>query len=164
MLIERFGRGLSPAYNKPLISLLLGRDVGPGYSPVTMLRWCRQPSPSKATLALFLFATRRGILPTRARSPRPLKLFNRQRERGRRVRHAAELDHEVGGGSSIDGFEDHDGVGLAEQSEELVDHDVVRDLRVLEQAGRLLPFPREDPEVPHEEHGVHGGASRADAI
>src|SRR2546422_10333303 len=56
MLIERFGRGLSPAYNKPLISPLLGRDVGPGYSPVTMLRWCRQPSPSKATLALFLFA------------------------------------------------------------------------------------------------------------
>src|SRR2546428_10599073 len=60
MLIERFGRGLSPAYNKPLVSLLLGRDVGPGYSPVTMLRWCRQPSPSKATLALFLFATGTG--------------------------------------------------------------------------------------------------------
>src|SRR5207249_6367878 len=44
---------LSPAYNNPLISPLLGRDVGSGKSPVTMLRWCRQPSPSKATLALF---------------------------------------------------------------------------------------------------------------
>src|SRR2546425_9934173 len=45
---------LSPAYNTPLICPPLGRDVGPGISPVTMLRWCRQPSPSKATLALFL--------------------------------------------------------------------------------------------------------------
>src|SRR5207245_8877863 len=45
---------LSPAYNNPLICPPLGSDVGPGISPVTMLRWCRQPSPSKATLALFL--------------------------------------------------------------------------------------------------------------
>src|SRR2546425_12000877 len=45
---------LSPAYNNPLISPPLERGVGPGDSPVTMLGWGRQPSPSKATLALFL--------------------------------------------------------------------------------------------------------------
>src|SRR2546428_344409 len=100
-----------------------------------------------------------GILPTRARSPRPLKLFNRQRERGRRVRHAAELDHEVGGGSGIDGFEDHDGVGLAEQSEELVDHDVVRDLRVLEQAGPNLPTAREERGPPRDKNRRNGGGT-----
>src|SRR2546425_6412994 len=69
------------------------------------------------------------------RSPRPLELFDRQRERGGRFRHAAELDHEVGRRRGVDGFENHERVGLAEQSEELVDHDAVRDLRVLEQAG-----------------------------
>src|SRR5438132_1596354 len=53
---------LSPAYNNPLISPLLGRDVGSGKSPVTMLRWCRQPSPSKATLALFPFCLRSRIV------------------------------------------------------------------------------------------------------
>src|SRR5439155_13939860 len=63
---------LSPAYNNPLICPPLGRDVGPGISPVTMLRWCRQPSPSKATLALFLFASAAGSSPRR--SPRPLEL------------------------------------------------------------------------------------------
>src|SRR2546426_5894798 len=52
--------GISPAYNNPLISPFLGRHVGSGTLPVTMLRWCRQPSPSKATLALFLFATGTG--------------------------------------------------------------------------------------------------------
>src|SRR3989449_8134035 len=52
--------GISPAYNNPLISPFVGRHVGSGTLPVTMLRWCRQPSPSKATLALFLFATGTG--------------------------------------------------------------------------------------------------------
>src|SRR3989449_10319114 len=98
------------------------------------------------------------------RSPRPLELFDRQRERGRRLRHAAELDHEVRGGRGVGRFEDHEGVGLAEQSEELVDHDVVRDLRVLEQAGGILPLPGEDLELRHEEHGVTEGASGADGI
>src|SRR3989441_9936254 len=51
--LEAAARSLSPAYNTRLISPPLERDVGPGIRPVTMLRWCRQPSPSKATLALF---------------------------------------------------------------------------------------------------------------
>src|SRR5438093_5739877 len=127
-----------------------------------MLRWCRQPSPSKATLALFLFASDR-IVPS-GRSPGPLELFNRQRERGRRVRHAAELDHEVRGRRGVDRFEDHNGVGLAEQSEELVHHDVIRDLRVLEQAGGILPLPGEDIEMRQVEHGVTYTDTGADGI
>src|SRR5438128_3742758 len=98
------------------------------------------------------------------RLPRPLELFDRQRERRGRVRHAAELDHEVGRRRGVDGFENHDRVGLAEQSEELVDHDVVRDLRVLEQAGRVLPLTGEDLELRHKEHRVTGGASGADDL
>src|SRR5438093_13586790 len=98
------------------------------------------------------------------RSPRPLEVFNRQRERGRRVRHAAELDHEVRGRRGVDRFEDDNGGGVAEQSEELVDHDVIRDLRVLEQAGGILPLPGEDLELRHEEHGVTEAASGANGI
>src|SRR3989449_2310240 len=98
------------------------------------------------------------------RLPGPLEFFDRQRERGGRFRHAAELDHEVGRRRGVDGFENHERVGLAEQSEELVDHDVVRDLRVLEQAGRVLPLSGEDLELRHKEHGVTEGASGADAI
>src|SRR2546428_3565366 len=73
------GPGLSPAYNNPLISPLLGRDVGPGALPVTMLRWCRQPSPSKATLALFLFVTG-AKSPGQGRSPGPLEFGNATHE------------------------------------------------------------------------------------
>src|SRR3989449_10108025 len=97
------------------------------------------------------------------RSPRPLELFDRQRERGGRFRHAAELDHEVGRRRGVDGFENHERVGLAEQSEELVDHDVVRDLRVLEQAGRGPPPSGEDLGLRHKKHGVPESASRGDA-
>src|SRR5213594_2737602 len=70
---------ISPAYNNPLISPPLGRDVGPGISPVTMLRWCRQPSPSKATLALFLFVTG-AKSPGQGRSPGPLEFGNATHE------------------------------------------------------------------------------------
>src|SRR2546422_9632838 len=98
------------------------------------------------------------------RSPRPLELFDRQRERGGRFRRAAELDHEVGRRRGVDGFENHERVGLAEQSEELVDHDVVRDLRVLEQAGRVPPLSGGGLEPGHKEPGGTESASRADAI
>src|SRR2546426_11469073 len=93
------------------------------------------------------------------RSPRPLELFDRQRERGGRFCHAAELDHEVGGRRGVDGFENHERVGLAEQSEELVDHDVVRDLRVLEQAGSVLSLFGGDPEFRSNKYRANGGLS-----
>src|SRR3989442_13240299 len=78
------------------------------------------------------------------RLPGPLEFFDRQRERGGRFGHAAELDHEVGRRRGVGGFENHERVGLARQSEELVDHDVVLDLRGLEQAGAVVRPPRED--------------------
>src|SRR3989442_5227682 len=98
------------------------------------------------------------------RSPRPLELFDRQRERGGRFRHAAELDHEVRRRRGVDGFENHERVGLAEQSAEPVDHYVVRDLRVLEQAGRVPPPSRGGPWVGHQKHGGPERASGAAAI
>src|SRR5207245_10518286 len=81
------------------------------------------------------------------RLPGPLELFDRQRERGGRFRDAAELDHEVCGRRGVDGFENHERVGLAEQAEALVDHGGVRDLRVREQAGPVLRVSGADGEL-----------------
>src|SRR2546422_7378475 len=97
-------------------------------------------------------------------SPGPLELFNRQGERRRGFRHAAELDHEVRGGRRVRCFKDHDRIRFAEEPEKLVNHHVIRELGVLEQASRLFPLTRNDLELHHEEHGVTGGASRADDI
>src|SRR5438445_12943436 len=58
------------------------------------------------------------------RSPGPLEFFDRQRQRGGRFCDAAELDHEVGGRRGVDGLENHERVGLAEQPCDLGDHDV----------------------------------------
>src|SRR2546427_12443098 len=97
-------------------------------------------------------------------SPRPLELLDRQGEGCRRVGHAAELDREVRGGGRVGRLENHEGIRFSEETEELVDHDVVRDLRVFEQTGRILPLSREDLQLRHKEHGVTGGASWADGI
>src|SRR3990170_5957794 len=86
--------------------------------------------------------------------PRPLELLDREREGGRRLRDPPELDHEVRGRGRVGGLEDHDRVGLPEEAQELVEHHVVRELRVLEEAGGLLELSGEDLELGHEEHGV----------
>src|SRR5439155_12372053 len=100
----------------------------------------------------------------KASSPSPLELFDREGQRRRGIRHAAELDHEVCRGRSIRGFEDHDRIRFAEEPEKLVDHHVVRKFGLFEQSGRLLPLAGEDPQLHQEEHGVTGGASRAHDI
>jgi len=103
-----------------------------------MLRWCRQPSPSKATLGFFLFVTwaepgpGRGYqvhLNSSIGSAARWSLLSR-----------AELDHEVGGRRGVGRLRKSRARRACREVEELVDHDVVRDLRVLEQAGRVLPL------------------------
>src|SRR5207253_4639968 len=122
-----------------------------------------------AAILLIVAVLSQRLAPSRSRarprtSPRPLEFFNRERQGGRRLRHAAELDHEVRGGRGVGGLENHDRVRLPEEAEELVHHDVVRKLRVLEQAGGFLKLAGEDPELRHEEHGRTGIASRVGDI
>src|SRR5437016_14510133 len=90
-----------------------------------------------------------GMEKTRS-SPSPLELFNREGQRRRGIRHAAELNHEVCRGRSVRGLEDHDRIRFAEEAEKLVDHHVVRELGGVEQSGCLLPQAGEV-------HKVHQG-------
>src|SRR5207247_9981448 len=87
--------------------------------------------------------------------------FDRHREGRHDIRDPAELDREVRRGHGVRRLEDRDRVRLPEEPEELVEHDVRGDLRVLEEAGRLLELAGNHLQLEDETHGATRARIRA---